>query len=165
MKRFLTLALAVLMLVSSLVVLSSCAAKPKLNLEKAEEALKDEDYYVSFSDDVDETSIEQYLRAIKDGDSLVVIKFEKASTAKLAYQEKKLEMDYKIDSLELEIKSVKHILAKYEKDLKSDEIKGYEDDLKDLEKELEEYKEEYVIGRSGKYVWYGTVDAIKDSKG
>ena len=74
-------------------------------------------------------------------------------------------MDYKIDSLELEIKSVKHILAKYEKDLKSDEIKGYEDDLKDLEKELEEYKEEYVIGRSGKYVWYGTVDAIKDSKG
>lgn len=165
MKRFLTLALAVLMLVSSLVVLSSCAAKPKLNLEKAEEALKDEDYYVSFSDDVDETSIEQYLYATKDDDSLVVIKFEKASTAKLAYQEKKLEMDYKIDSLELEIKSVKHILAKYEKDLKSDEIKGYEDDLKDLEKELEEYKEEYVIGRSGKYVWYGTVDAIKDSKG
>ncbi len=165
MKRILTLALAVLMLVSSLVVLSSCAARPKLNLEKAEEALKDNDYFVSYSDDIDEPSIEEYLTAYKEDDQLTVIKFAKSSTAKLAYQEKKLEMDYKIDSLELEIKSVKHILAKYEKDLKSDEIKGYEDDLKDLEKELEEYKEEYVIGRSGKYVWYGTVDAIKDSKG
>ena len=43
MKKFLTLMLAVLMLVSSVVVLSSCGAKPKLDLEKAADNLEDED--------------------------------------------------------------------------------------------------------------------------
>ena len=47
----------------------------------------------------------------------------------------------------------------------SDEIKALEDEIKDLEKELEEIKEDYVFGRSGKYVWYGDAKAIEDSKG
>ena len=164
MKKFLTLMLAVLMLVSSVVVLSSCGAKPKLNLEKAEEALKDNDYMVSYSDDIDEAGIEESLSAYKKDDSLMIVKFAKSSTAKLYYQQMKMELDYQLESIKLEIKTTKHLLAKYEKDMKSDEIKGLEDELKDLEKELEEFEETYVIGRSGKCVWYGTVDAIKDSK-
>ena len=165
MKKFLTLMLAVLMLVSSVVVLSSCGAKPKLNLEKAEEALKDNDYMVSYSDDIDEAGIEETLSAYKKDDSLVIVKFAKSSTAKLYYQQMKMELDYEIESIELKIKTTKHMLDKYEKDLDSDEIDELEDELKELEKELEETKEDYVIGRSGKYVWYGTEDAIKDSKG
>ena len=164
MKKFLAGLLAMLMLVSSVFVLSSCAAKPKLNLEKAEKALKDNDYSVSYTDDVDEAGIEERLYAYKNDERLVVIKFEKASTAKLYYKQLKMELDYKIKSIELEIEANEHMLSKYEKDLKSDEIKELEDDIKDLKKELEEYKDEYVIGRSGAYVWTGTEKAIKDSK-
>ena len=164
MKKFLTLMLAVLMLVGSVVVLSSCGAKPKLNLEKAEEALKDNDYMVSYSDDVDEAGVEESLYAYKEGNSLVIIKFAKSSTAKLYYQQMKMEQEYEIKSLEFEIKAAKHMLDKYEKELDSDEIDELEDEIKELEKELEEYEEDSVIGRSGKYVWYGTAKAVKDSK-
>ena len=83
MKKFLAGLLAMLMLVSSVFVLSSCAEKPKLNLEKAEKTLKDNDYSVSYTDDVDEAGIEEQLYAYKNDERLVVIKFEKASTAKL----------------------------------------------------------------------------------
>ena len=164
MKKFLTLMLAVLMLVGSVVVLSSCGAKPKLNLEKAEEALKDNDYMVSYSDDVDEAGMEEALYAYKDDNSLVIIKYAKSSTAKLYYQQMKMELDNEIAALELDIKMAKHMLDKYEKDLDSDEIDELEDEIKELEKELEEYEEDYVVGRSGKYVWYGTAKAVKDSK-
>lgn len=164
MKKFLTLMLAVLMLVGSVVVLSSCGAKPKLNLEKAEEALKDNDYMVSYSDDVDEAGMEEALYAYKGDNSLVIIKYAKSSTAKLYYQKMKMELDNEIEALELEIKMAKHMLDKYEKDLDSDEIDELEDEIKELEKELEEYEEDYVVGRSGKYVWYGTAKAVKDSK-
>ena len=164
MKRLLTILLAVAMLVSSVFVLSSCGKKPRLDLEKAEKALEDNDYYVSYSDDIDEPGIEESLYAYKDEHTLVIVKFEKSSTAKLYYQQVKMQMEQEIESLEMEIKLTKHMLSKYDDDMDSDEIDDLEDELKDLEKELEEIKEDYVIGKSGKYVWYGDAKAIEDSK-
>ena len=164
MKRLLTILLALLMLVSSVFVLSSCAQKPKLNLEKAEEALKDNDYYVSYDDDSSSTGVAEALYAYKDDHKLVIMKFEKSSTAKIAYEQLKMEYEHEIESMEMEIKAAKHTLKTYEDDMKSDEIKALEDEIKDLEKELEETKEDYVFGRSGKYVWYGDAKAIEDSK-
>ena len=164
MKKFLAGLLALLMLVSSVFVLSSCAKKPQLNLEKAKDALEDNDYRVSYSDDVEDPAYEERLYASKDDHYIVIVKFEKSSTAKLYYQQSKMELDQQIEALEMEIKLAKHLLKTYEDDMKSDEIKELEDEIKDLEKELEEYQEEYVIGRSGKYVWYGDAKAIEDSK-
>ena len=40
-----------------------------------------------------------------------------------------------------------------------------EKQIKELKNELEKMEEEYTFGKSGKTVWYGTVDAAKDSKG
>ena len=164
MKKLLTGLLALLMLLSSVFVLSSCAKKPDLDLEDAKDALEDADYIVYYEDDSDTTSIEEMLSARKDEYSLTIIKFEKSSTAKLAYQELKMEHEYEIEALKLEIKSTKHMLSKYEKDLSSAEIDSYEDDIKEMEKELEELQKETVIGRSGKYVWTGDLKAVEATK-
>ena len=164
MKKLLAVLLVAAMLVSSVFVLSSCGKKPRLDLEKAKDALEDNDYYVSYSEKLDDAGLEERLSAYKDDHSLYIVKCEKASTAKLYYQMLKLEMDAKIESIEMEIKFTKHMLSKYEGDMTSSEIDELEDELKELEKELEEYKEDYVIGKSGKYVWYGDAKAIEDSK-
>ena len=95
---------------------------------------------------------------------LYVTVYATTKLAKLDYENRKAQLEYYKESLEREIKKIKHILDKLDDELKSSEIDDYEDDLKDLEKQLKEYKE-YVVGISGKTVWYGTKDAIKDSKG
>ena len=164
MKKLLTGLLALLMLVSSVFVLSSCAKKPELDLEDAKEALEDAEYIVYYEDDTESTGVEEMLSARKDEYDITIIKFEKASTAKLAYQELKLEREYEIESLKLEIKSTKHMLSKYEKDLSSSEIDNYEDEIKEMEKKLEELQKETVIGRSGKYVWTGDLKALEATK-
>jgi peptidoglycan hydrolase CwlO-like protein len=163
MKRFLTLVLALAILVSSAFVLSSCAKKPELDLEKAKEALEDADYVVRHDDDSDEPGYEENLYAMNGDDVVVIIKFTKSSTAKLYYDQLKAQMDASIKESKFDIKLAKHMIKTYEDDLKSDEIDDYEDEIKELEEELEEY-EGYIIGRSGAYVWYGTEKAVEASK-
>ena len=145
--------------------------KPDLSdLEAVAERLEDADYYAVYSDDEDMLGVgvvERLYAYENDDDSnniLVVMVYESASLAKLAYDEAKLNADMEKKEIQLEIKSIKTILKEYSDELKSDEIDEYEDELKELEEELEEYKD-YVIGKSGKTVWYGTKQAIEDSKG
>ena len=172
MKKLLTGLLALLMLVSSVFVLSSCAKKPELDLEDAKEALEDAEYVVNYVEESDKNGVESYLSASKkvDGDDLwdtydiKITKYEKASTAKLEYQIQKKQYEMTLEYYKLEIKKAKHYLSKYEKDLSSSEIDSYEGEIKELEKALEEYKEDYVIGRSGKYVWYGDLKALEATK-
>ena len=56
------------------------------------------------------------------------------------------------------------MLSKYDDELTGEEEDYIKEQIKELEKELEEY-DDYVIGRSGKTVWYGTKAAIEASKG
>ena len=164
MKKLLALALIIVSIFS----FASCslfAAKPEFDLDDAKDALEDADYTVIYEDDLDTPGIKEYLRAYDSKDnSLTIIVFEDAKLANLAYQQQKLEFEYDKDELELEIKANEHRLDKYEDDLDSADIDSIEDDIKDMNKELKEMKD-YVIGKSGKTIWYGTKDAIKDSKG
>ncbi len=164
MKKFLALILASVMILSCMIVFSSCTPRPKMDLEDAEDNLEDEDYYVLYSDDIDEPGYKERLSASNGDDYLIVIVFEDAKLAKLYYEEAKASMNYEKEELEREIARYEHMLKKYDDDLTSAEVDDMEDELKDLKKELKEYKE-YVIGKSGKTVWAGTKDAIKDSKG
>ena len=171
MKKIVTILLAAAMLLSCAVVFSSCAIftpKPELDLEDAADNLEDADYYVSYTDDEDNLSVgmEESLSASSDDgdDGLYIVKYADAKSASIAYDEAKMEIDNAKEEIKLSIKKYENILKKYEDDLDSDEIDYYEDLIKDLEDELEEY-DEYVIGKSGKTVWYGTKDAIEDSKG
>ena len=169
MKKILTALLALAMLLGCVAVFASCGnqgTKPNLDLEEAAEALEDEDYNVTYSDDEDDLSVGvvEQLYASNGDDYLRVVKYASAATAKIAYEELKLQMETEIEYMELEIKRIEHILKKYDDDLDSDEVDDYEDDLKDLEKELKKTKKDYCYGISGKYVWAGTSDAAKDSE-
>ena len=168
MKKILSMLLALVMLVTCFMALSACAPRPYLkDLEEAAENLEDADYFATYTDDEDNlgVGVVERLSAYDDDDNyLYVIVYASNKLASLSYEELKAELEAEKESTKREIERIKHILKKFDGELKSDEIDEYEDELKDLEEELEEYKN-FVIGKSGKTVWYGTKDAIKDSKG
>ena len=172
MKKILSLLLALVMLVTCFMALSACAPRPYLkDLEEAAENLKDAKYDVYYSDKEDELKkwygfgvVEALDADDADDNELVVVVFETSKLARLHYEEKKLAMEYSKDSLEQNIKKVKHILKKYGDDLKSAEEDYYKELLEQYEEQLDMLKD-VVIGISGKTVWYGTKDAIKASKG
>ena len=163
MKKFLSLLLAGIMIFSCLTVFASCASKPEMDLDDAEENLEDEDYYVSYDEDCDDPGYKERLSAYKNGDSLTIIVFSDSKLAEITYKYLKNSLANFKKDLEREIKTMEHILKKYDDDMSSSEIDDMKDKIKDYKKELEEY-DELVIGKSGKTVWYGTKDAIKDSK-
>ena len=163
MKKTIKALVALMLVFCTLFSLTSCSV-PELDLEDAKENLEDEDYYVNY-DEEGEPGLEESLSARSGDDFLYVYICESRKIAKLMYQELKLQLDYNIQSTEIEIKSVKHILNKFEDDMSDDEIDEYEDRLDELEDKLELLKKEYVFGKRGKTVWYGTKNAIEDSKG
>ena len=161
MKKTIKALVALLLALCTIFSLTSCSV-PELDLESAEESLRDEGYTVMYNEN-GEPGIEESLYAYNGDDTLRVYICESRKMAKLMYQEFQLSLEYNIQRIELEIKSVKHILKRFEDDMSDEEI--YEDRLDELEDELELYKKEYVLGRRGKTVWYGTKTAVEDSKG
>ena len=177
-KIFFAISLMVLTLT-----LASCGPSPKFNLEKAAENLERRDYRVSYEDDYDEDDIDEMM--IKeslfahDGDEEVTIyKFRDAGTAKAYIKAMKLQRQYEIDEikyeiklLQLEKKSLIHLMIRYAFKLEDDdfdditeEIKDIQDEIKECREEIKDIKKEYSFGRIGKTVWVGTKEAIKDTK-
>ena len=144
------------------------SSKPNIDdLEAAKANLEDADYSATYTDDEDYLGVGEVerLTASDDDDNILyVVVYASNKLANLTYEELKANLEAEKESTKREIERIKHILKKFDDELKSAEIDKYEDELKDLEEELEEYKN-FVIGKSGKTVWYGTKDAIKDSKG
>ena len=165
MKKLLTLALALAMIFSCLFVFASCdEPKPELDLEDAVDNLENEDYEVTYDDDVDDVGIDERLSASNDDDEhIMIIVFQDSKLAKMYYEELKASVEYEKESLERELEMYEHMLKKYEDDLSNSEIDEMEDDIKALKKDIKTYNH-YVIGRSGKTVWVGTEDAIEDSQ-
>ena len=170
MKKIKVLLLAVALLLVCTMALSACslfAPKPNKDLEEAAENLEDEKYMVTYTDDEDEleVNVAEKLYATDGKDNyLSVTIYNDSKSASLAYKEMKMQYDAEIDEIKLEIKNYENMIKKYEDDLDNDDIDDYEDEIKELEKELEEAKD-FVFGKSGKMVYAGTKDAIKDSKG
>lgn len=168
MKKILISLLMALMLCSLAVFGVACSTnlgpKPELDIDDAQEALEDEDYYVNVSEKYLDPEYEAILSASKDDDSLTIIWFNDKDTAKIYFDSIKINHENEIKSMELQMKMIENKLDKYEDDLDSDEIDDLEDELKELKKELKDYKEDYAYGIDGKVVWYGTADAVKDSK-
>lgn len=181
MKKTLRSIIALMILLCTVFAISSCVAQPPKDLEKAADNLEDADYNVSYSDDEDELSvgIVERLYASDEDNFLMVIVFDNAKTAKLYYNNTKLSLNQQIEEIKSEIeynksqiKYYEHILKQYDDDLSNSEadryeeyIDEYEEEIEDMMEELEELKKEYVLGISGKTVWYGTKQAIKDAKG
>ncbi len=161
MKKLLVLMLAMVCVLG----LVACAPAPVMDLDDASDNLEDEDYTVFYNEDGDESEgIEETLYASNDDDHLIIIRFKKASTAKLYYKNLKNTHNRELKSIKANIKYQENLLKNYDGDMDSDTEDYYEDSIKEKEKDIKESKE-YVYGIRGKTVWYGTKDAIKDSKG
>ena len=160
--------LAFILTLSMMLAFTSCLAKPELDLNDAKKNLKSEDYNVKVEDDedfLDVGVVEQLEAYSEDGDDYIyIVKYESAKYAKLVYDMMKQEYDYGIKSSSLQIKQIEFILDEYDKDLDSDEIDDYEDEIKDLNKNLKEAKEDYSFGISGDIIWFGTAQALEDSR-
>ena len=143
--------------------------KPNFDLEDAADNLEDEDYVAKFEDDEDEldVGIVEELAAYAEGDFLYVKVFATKKLADTYYEELQLSVEREKENLKREIKYYKYMIKKFEDELDvRDELDYYEEKLEELEDELEDLKDsDVVIGQSGKKVWYGTKDAIEDSKG
>ena len=161
MKRILAAILLVVLTLSTVVLLASCGPKPELDLEDAKENLEDAKYSVIYNDDSSVAGVEESLSATNKDDKLYVTVYADAKLAKLAYKELQMGMKQEKEALKLELKRLEYMLDEYSKDIDEDDV---EEDIKYIEEELEAY-DEYVIGRSGNTVWYGTKTAIEDSKG
>ncbi len=168
MKKLLISLLLALMLCATAVFGVACSTnlgpKPELDLDEVQEVLEDEDYYVYVYEDDLDPEFEATLSAYNDDDHLYIAWFNDKETAKIYFEQIKLEYDSEVAGMENQIKMIEHKLDKYDDDLDSDEIDDLKDELKELKKELKNLKEESAYGIDGKVVWYGTVDAIKDTK-
>ena len=167
MKKLLALLLSVAIIVMCVLAFASCSAKPELNLDDAKDNLEDEDYSVFYEDDEDnlEVNIKERLSASNEDDSLTIIVYADLKSAKLAEKSFNLSSEAQLKNLKLQLETLEHELNAYEDELDSDEIDEYEDEIKEIKKEIEDFGTDRIFGRSGKTVWYGTENAIKDSKG
>lgn len=165
MSKNLKIALTFTLLLCTIFSLCSCM-RPALNLEKAADKLEDEGYYVGYDDEASDSNpaFKETLVAYSEDDYIYIVKLNHSKAANLYYEQLQMEQDYKIDSLKLEIETLKFEIKKYGDEYDDDVLEAMENKLEDLEEELKEYKEEYRIGKSGKTVWEGTKTAIKDSK-
>ncbi len=166
MKKLLTLFLALVMTFTCALTFSSCG-RPEFDLKDAKKALEREDYSVYQIDDYDDTEtpyIVESLSARNGDDFLYIYIFESSSMAKLYLESIEMQYEHELEEMKLELKTLKKTVKKYEKELDDDVLDKLEDEIDDLEDEIEEGKDELVFGRSGKKVWYGTKDAVKDSK-
>ena len=161
MKRIVVALLAIV----SVLMLASCTAKPELDLEDAEKNLKKEEYTVFL---VEKSELAYQRRSLsatgKNGDTLIVIEFDKEETAKLYCSKEKTERDNDIAQMKAEIKYYKHLLKEYDGELGELTTKAYEEKVKTLENDVKTLKNEKVIGRSGAYVWVGSKSALRASK-
>lgn len=171
--------LALLLVICSVFSLASCSLlgpKPPKDLEDVADELEDSKKYTAYwtddEDDIGNPAIKEKLRIYgidEDGyrdydDYLEVTVFDTRRAAKLYYKELKTDHQYEIDECKNYIAQLKYLINHYEDDFDSDELDDLEDELKDAKKELEELQKEIVLGISGKRVWYGSKDTLKDIK-
>lgn len=166
MKKILKSIVAILLIISSIFTLVSCA-RPKKDIDEAADNLRDSGYKVTFtSSDETDVGIETKLVAYKDGSMcLQLVEFESTKLAKLYYQALRMAIQNEIQENKLSIKAMKHMINKFKDDLSSDEISSYKQMIVDLKEENKELREQLnCTGRSGKYVWQGDLEAIKATK-
>ena len=170
MKKILKSIVAVLVVVSSLLMLVSCGS-PKKDFYKAEDNLNKNGYSVTVirSDDENDDGIETKLTASKPSSDktsrIVMIEFESNKLAKLYYQSLRMQIQNQINENKLAIKAMKHMINKFADDLESGEINEYKSTIEELKQENKELREQLrCIGRSGKIVWQGDSEAILATK-
>lgn len=171
MKKWLINVMAGVLGLGCLMVGAGCSS-PKLNIEDAEEALREKGYEVEIEHDVYDSEfgvdgvIKKSLYAERDDMWIEIYELENAKTAKLFQKIIESEMEAEKNTIQAYIEYYEHILDEYKDDLKSDEVSEIEDTIKEYKKELENCEEEEkVLGVNGKYIWHASdIDIIEDAQ-
>ena len=159
MRKIIKKISAVLMVAISCLLISCNGLTPELDISKARKNLKENDYYVEKNNEMlnDEWSMEEILYASDDDENfIVIIEFDSVKSAKTYYKTYVREKQEKNA-----LKFYEYIIKNYSEELDKEDL----DDFKEEKKEAEEYLEKNSNGVQGKYVWFGTKDAIEDTKG
>ena len=162
MKKILSMLLVIATMLTVCMSLVACGGpKPNTNFKQAEKKLEKRDYSIEIMEGEDmfaeyqgALAIEEILYAVSDDgdDVIVILKLDSKKSAKLLYKT----MQELYGTKGSNYKFTKYYLKKYGKDLEDSAKKRLKADLKTMEKT--------ICGHSGRYVWYGTKKAIKDSK-
>jgi hypothetical protein len=139
---------------------------PELDFGNAEKALEDTGYSVvkNYRNKLDiGIKKELYAKSNDYDDEITIIVFEDLEYAKKRYELIKHSYETQIKSTKLRISIIEYQLDNYYNELSSYKIDDLEDELEKLRETLEKYEEDYVYGRSGNIVWYGTTQAAEDS--
>ncbi len=187
MKQTLLKLAVIALLLSTLFVFASCAAKPELDLKKAEKALEDEDYEALYHfDNKDDDFIRNFeqlgIYGVKEGliameentalydytdilktDFLIIVTFDTDKQAQTYYDFVKRTYDNIIDEFDAFTKLMDGILENCEDELDSRAEDTLEDTIKESDK-LAEKAKDVTHGKSGKTVWIGTKGAIENTK-
>ncbi|MBR2967822.1 MAG: hypothetical protein IKC35_03480 [Clostridia bacterium] len=164
MKRFAKALSILLVLVFGVATFTACAPRPKFDFEKAKENLEAAELIVTLHEYEDDYEEVRRLSAYKidvlgdDDMELTIYEYTKAQFANLNYKAAKMELDMTIEALKLEKEALK-LRLKHDESLDEEDKAELEEDLLDVEKEIEKYKN-YVIGKSGKYVWIASCKEI-----
>ena len=172
MKKILAALLALMMVVACVATLASCGKAVPADYEDAKKALEDAEYQVMASDEEEyqKPGVKAYIRAYKavdpededsDIDSVYIYYCENADMAKQLYKKFNLQLEQAIDTMELEIAEAELILEKYADDLEDEAKTELEEELEEMKEELDSYKNDYVVGKKGTTVWYGTKAAAE----
>lgn len=169
MKKILSLSLALLLLFGCVLTLASCGGKdpiPKLDLKDAAENLEEEGYRVYYYEDEDELDVGEKERfsAYSDDDYISMIEYESEEFAEIEYKYLKKEQKDYIAYLKKEIKILENLLEELENNITSEELDELVGSLQYSKQELKRIEEEYVFGRDGTIVWYGSRHAVEAAK-
>ena len=185
MKKFLTSLLTCLLVLIAAFSISGCSPKPALDFDDAMDELIDHDYniydmnheevsndslFLAFDNALVDTYIPQdaideafHASSRNREDRLCMIQFEKSKDANKWYKYIKETLDIMIINIQQELEMYEYFLKKYEDDISNDAIEDYKDIIKYYKGTLKTL-EDIIIGKKGKIVWYGTKEAIEDTK-
>ncbi len=150
----------------------SKAPKPELDLSDAQDNLEDEGYEVQYITDLEEMGNSEMvgitsLLFANDGDEgLNIYVCDTEEMAKYVFEQYRLMVKKQAIDMKYNIEIGKHLKENNKKEFTDSEYEALKDSIDSYEEQYERFEDdEYVVGRSGKKVWFGTKTAIDASKG
>ena len=138
MKKLLTKLLAGFISLVCVCAMAACA--PKLDIDKAEDSLREKGYVIKVERrtdyyDVEGLRVERVLTAMQDDLMIMIVEFSDKKTAELVYEMETAVYEAEIVEIDSEIALLEHLLDKYQDKLLRKQLDEWEDSLKILKKE------------------------------
>ena len=99
-----------------------------------------------------------------DDEYLYMAEYESSALASVQYDKVKLQYETEEKETQLEIDELEAFYDLYKDQMSDEEKQAHKDDIAELKKSIDDLNDNFTFGRSGCIIWYGTAQALKDSK-